>query len=243
MRKIILFFIVVTLLLSTGVYFALKWGGEWISGVIADVIPTELQEEMGKSTIQSMEMSEFKPTSLSVYTQNKIKKHFESLMGHRHKDIKLLFRNAHYPNAFALPGNYIVLLDSLVKMSEDTVMYSDVLGVLAHEAGHLKYKHSLKLMIKSALTAAIIGYFIGDFSSFVATLSQQLLSLSYSRAYEEQADDYAIQLLHQKNLPTLPLARLLQKISQQSSEQNIPEFLSTHPITEERVKKITGKDH
>lgn len=241
MKKIILFFIIVTLLIATAIYFTFKWGGEWISGIVADIIPVEIQEQIGKSTIQSMDIQELEQTSLSVYTQNKIKTRFQNLIQQDNKNVKLLFRNADYPNAFALPGNYIVLLDSLVKMSEDTLHYADVLGVLAHEAGHLKYKHSLKLMIKSGLTAAVVGYVIGDFSAFAATLTHQLISLSYSREYENQADEYAIQLLHQNKISTLPLAKLLEKISKQNNEGNIPEFLSTHPVTEERVKKLRGK--
>jgi len=238
MKKFIVFTLFITILLASIIYAAFNWGGEFISTVVADIIPFEIQKKLGESTIQSMDLGELEPTSLPVFTQNKIKEKFFKLYNTDSSKITLLFRNASYPNAFALPGNYIIILDSLVKLSEDTTNYTDVMGVLAHEAGHLHYKHSLKLMIKSGLTAAVIGYIIGDFSSFVATLTHQLLSLSYSRSYESEADDYAIQLLKTHHLSTTPLANLLEKISQKSGTENIPEFLSSHPVTEERVKKL-----
>lgn len=238
MKKFIVFILFITLLFAGIIYAAFQWGGEFISTVVADIIPVEIQKQIGESTIQSMDIRELEPTSLSTFTQNKIKEKFFKLNNTDSSKITLLFRNAPYPNAFALPGNYIIILDSLVKMSTDTTNYTDVMGVLAHEAGHLHYKHSLKLMIKSGLTAAVVGYIIGDFSSFVATLTHQLLSLSYSRSYESEADDYAIQLLKTHQISTTPLANLLEKISQKSGTENIPEFLSSHPVTEERVKKL-----
>jgi predicted Zn-dependent protease len=123
-------------------------------------------------------------------------------------------------------------------MSNDTIQYADVLGVLAHEAGHLHYKHSLRLVIKAGITGIIVGYLIGDLSSFVATTAHRLLSLSYSRQFEEQADDYAILLLHKNKISTIPLAQMLEKISQPVGSEDIPVFLSTHPVTKERVKKL-----
>lgn len=238
MKKFFLVVITITLVFATLIYFVFTYGTEWLSGVVADVIPYEVEKSLGASTLQSMEVQSFEPSSLPIFTQNKIKNQFYKIFQKDSNDVHLLFRNASYPNAFALPGNYIVILDSLVKMSEDTLHYADVMGVLAHEAGHLHYKHSLKLMIKAGLTGAIIGYFIGDFSSFIATVTHQLLSLSYSRKYEEQADDFAINILHQSQISTKPLAHLLQKISHLNNESEMPEFLSTHPLTDERIKKL-----
>ncbi len=238
MKKFLILLISITLLFAIIIYYTFTWGSELLSTIIADIIPAEIQKQIGESSIQSMDIKEFEKTKLSVYTQTKIKKQFYQLVEKDSNEVVLLFRKAVYPNAFALPGNYIIVLDSLIKMSKDTLRYADVMGVLAHEAGHLQYKHSLKLMIQSGLTAAIVGYFIGDFSAFAATLTHQLLSLSYSRKYENEADDYAILLLNKNKIPTLPLANLLERINQYSNEKNIPEFLSTHPVTKERVEKL-----
>ncbi|GAB4200873.1 MAG: hypothetical protein Fur0023_04720 [Bacteroidia bacterium] len=238
MKKLLILFVAFTLFIATAIYFAFTHGTDWLSSIVADLIPTEIQKQIGKASLQSMDVQSFEKSSLPVHTQNKIRKKFFQLVGKDSSEITLLFRNAPYPNAFALPGNYIVILDSLVRMSEDTSQYTDVMGVLAHEAGHLHYKHSLRLMIKAGITGIAIGYLIGDFSSFIATAAHQLLSLSYSRKFEEQADDYALLLLHKNKISTIPLAQMLEKISQPADNEEIPIFLSTHPVTKERVKKL-----
>lgn len=240
MRKIVLLIIFITLFFATVIYVIFRWGSEWMSTLVADIIPIEMQKQMGQSTITSLEMQELHPSSLPLFTQHKIRRNFFQILGKDSTTIQLIFKNASYPNAFALPGNYIILLDSLVRMSKDTIHYTDIIGVLAHEAGHLHYKHSLKLMIKSGITAIVISYFIGDISAFVATLTHQLLSLSYSRDYEREADDYAIQILQNHHISTIPLAELLEAMSNNTAD--VPEFLSTHPITKERVERLKGKN-
>ncbi len=239
MKKFLFFILGSTLLLATGIYFTFKWGSEWVSTLVANVVPPEIQTRMGEYTLKSLETQGLGESRLPIFTQRKIQRLFNQMLEKDSTNIHLIFKHALFPNAFALPGNSIVLLDSLVNLSKDTVNYSDVLGVLAHEAGHLHYKHSLKLLIKSGLTAAIVGYFIGDYSAFLASLTHQLFSLSYSRTYEEQADDYAIQMLKQQHISTLPLAQLLENISKDT--EHIPAFLSTHPVTKERVKKLKGE--
>lgn len=238
MKKVILVVFTITLIFASIIYFAFSYGTDFLSRVIADVIPSELQKQIGESTLQSMDVQNFDPSSLSLHTQNKIRQQFYQLIHKDSSNIKLVFRNANYPNAFALPGNIIVILDSLILLSKDTTNYSDVLGVLAHETGHLKYKHSLRLMIKAGLTGVIIGYLIGDVSSMVASITHQLLSLSFSRQFEEEADNYAIELLKKNNISTYLLANLLEKISSKSNSEQLPEFLSTHPVTSERIKKL-----
>lgn len=242
MKKFFLFIISITIIFATVIYLTFTYGLDFASKLIANIIPAEIQTKIGESTLQSMDIQSFEPSALPVFTQNKIRYQFYKLTNQDSTQVKLFFRNASYPNAFALPGNYIVVLDSLVKLSNDTVTYADVLGVLAHESGHLHYKHSLRMMIKAGLTGVVIGYLLGDFSSFIASVSHQLLSLSYSRQFEEQADDYAIELLHQQKISTVPLANLLEKISNTNEHGEMPEFLSTHPITSERVKKLKEND-
>ncbi len=240
MKKGFLFIVAVTFLIAALIYFVFTIGSEWISSAVADIIPIEIQKKIGQTSLSSMETQELEASNLPQYTQNKISKRFFHLIQQDSSEVKLYFKRASYPNAFALPGNYIVILDSLVKMSKDTANYTDVLGVLAHEYGHLHYKHSLKLVIKGGLIGVIISYFVGDFSLVVAGMAKQMLSLSYSRNYEEQADDYAISLMRKNNLSLLPLATMLESIDKMNVSGNVPAFLSTHPGTEDRVKKLRG---
>jgi len=146
MKKFVLFVLTITLFLATLIYVAFRWGGEWISSVVADIIPIEVQEKIGEASLEQLEIQELEKTKLPVFTQEKIKSHFLKIVQQDTTRLKILFYNAPYPNAFALPGNYIVILDSIVKLSQDTITYNDVIGVMAHEMGHLHFKHSLKIL-------------------------------------------------------------------------------------------------
>lgn len=241
MRKGIFLILFITILGAASIYFLLTYVTEFSSTVMADIVPEKIQKEIGQSTIQYLSINEWHDSRLTEHTQKKIKALYKNLFADIQNDVEILFKSAPYANAMALPGNYIIVLDSLIQMSTDTLNYADIMGVLAHETGHLYYKHSLKLMIKSGMAGILIGYFIGDFSIFVSQITQQLLTLSYSRAYEEQADDYALQLLSKNKISTIPLSKLLEKISK-SSNNSVPEFLSTHPYMQDRILKIKQRN-
>ena len=73
--------------------------------------------------------------------------------------------------------------------------------------------------------------------------------LNFSRDMEREADDYAIERLHDAGLPITPLADLLEKMeaaheertkSRGGSAVRLEGYLSTHPGTAERVQKLRG---
>ena len=78
-------------------------------------------------------------------------------------------------------------------------------------------------------------------------LPAALADLSYSRDMEREADDYAIERMHDAGLPLAPLADLLEKMEAAHAERTksggkggarLEGYLSTHPDTAERVRKL-----
>ena len=72
-------------------------------------------------------------------------------------------------------------------------------AVFAHELGHVVKRHSLRQLLQST-SVAIISYFIlGEATDGLLealnTLPAFLMNNSYSREFENEADEYAIQLL------------------------------------------------
>ena len=62
-------------------------------------------------------------------------------------------------NAFALPGNIVILLDEMVGFTDD----DDVIaGVLAHEAGHVINQHSMRAVARSTVIAIAVADECGD---------------------------------------------------------------------------------
>jgi Zn-dependent protease with chaperone function len=120
--------------------------------------------------------------------------------------------------------------------------------VLAHEIGHVRMRHGARILAGSSLSAALAATLFGDVSG-VATLPAAVAGLSYSRAMESEADDYAIALLKKNGISTLPLADLLDRLEagpDEDDEQEAPgwmweaadHFMASHPLTAQRTARL-----
>ncbi|GAB1582648.1 hypothetical protein PPNSA23_25910 [Phyllobacterium phragmitis] len=97
------------------------------------------------------------------------------------------------PNAFALPDGTIIVTDALTDLAPGDDM---VLGVLAHEIGHVVHEHTLRRLYRAAGVSALIMLIGGDIGSGledVLTRGSALITLSYS--LEQEADRYSIDLM------------------------------------------------
>jgi beta-barrel assembly-enhancing protease len=141
-------------------------------------------------------------------------------------------------NAVALPGGQVFLYSGLI----DQAKHQDMLiGVIAHEIGHVYHRHGMSGLVRNfTLTAAasLMGALVfSDVSSFawLAQLGVELASLKHSRAHENQADQFALELLQKLKLSSAGLAYFFMGIEKES--MNI-EYLSTHPVTRNRIERI-----
>ncbi|WP_229425628.1 M48 family metallopeptidase [Massilia sp. Se16.2.3] len=120
-------------------------------------------------------------------------------------------------NAIALPGGTIVVSDLMVRLvvgkagEFGDAQKAQLAGVLAHEIGHVRMRHGTRILAGSSLSAALAAALFGDFST-VGGLPAVFASMSYSRDMESEADEYAIALLRERGISTLPLADLLERI-------------------------------
>lgn len=137
-------------------------------------------------------------------------------------------------NALTAPGGRVVLLNGLIQKAESA---DEVAGVLAHEVGHVYYKHPMQGLV-NVLGLSIVGSFFGGDAGSIAVV---VLSLSYSRDAERQADDKALQILRDSNVSAqgfLDFFARLKKKEQDTVAAELQKLLSTHPLTEERMKYI-----
>lgn len=134
-------------------------------------------------------------------------------------------------NALALPNHHILLTDELVALTKND---QELIGVLAHEQGHLVQRHSLQQIITAAGTSALITWVTGDVSDFISNIPAGLVSLKYSRDFERQADLYALGVMHQQQIPAHYFSDFLSRMEREPATA----VLSTHPATEERVAAV-----
>ncbi|HEY8947101.1 MAG TPA: M48 family metallopeptidase, partial [Polyangiaceae bacterium] len=141
---------------------------------------------------------------------------------------RLEFDGRRSANAFAFPGGTVVVTDGLLeKCSSD-----EVTAILAHEIGHIEHRHALRQSFRSSALSVLLGVLSSEMNSVsVATagIPSRIAQTRYSRAFEEEADDFAIALLlARKRRPEL-LGTCLQRIAPSPEEPSVWRFLSTHP--------------
>ncbi len=157
-------------------------------------------------------------------------------------------------NAFATTEMRIFIHSGLIMRTEDA---GALVGVLAHETGHLAGGHLLRLRdqimqatVTSLLTAlagaaAGVASGRGDVAGAVALGGQEIAKrnfLSFSRAQENAADAFAMRILdatHQSAKGLLAFMRTLEDQELLYSDSQDP-YVRTHPLTRDRINALAN---
>ncbi len=211
----------------------------WAAIYVADHLPNRVERQLGEGSLKFLDQHMFMPSKLSEARQQKIRQRFAALATPEtpKPDYHLHFRRSKIgPNAFALPSGDIVMTDELVILLNDD---DAVMGVLAHEMGHLHEHHMSRRIIQSSLTGAAATVLFGDVSAILANIPTLLIDLKYSRDAEQDADNYALRMLDKNQLAREPLARGFEKLMK--TDDAVPPYLSSHPASAQRISRIRGK--
>jgi predicted Zn-dependent protease len=155
-------------------------------------------------------------------------------------------------NAFVAGGMNIFIYTGLLKAAKTP---DEILGVLAHETGHIAGGHLLRGQeeMKNASTTAILATIAGIAAAAASqngaaggaavSLGQQVAQrsfLQYSRTQESAADQAALRYLSGAGLSAQGMADFLARLADQellpTDQQS--EFVRTHPLTRERVEAV-----
>ncbi len=212
--------------------------------VAVAVTPPVVPKIMSVSTLETMDRTMLSPSRLDAGKQREISAGFAkiaalSTRGAAGYSLNFRAGGAIGPNAFALPDGTLVLTDELVELADgDDEM---IIGVLAHEIGHVELEHSLRQIYRAAGMAGLIMMIAGDVGSSVEDLLVQgggLLALSYSRSAEEAADRHSVELMSKAGFDATAIARFFVLLENKLGDRSGTNMLSTHPGTPERRKAI-----
>lgn len=226
----------------------------WAAARLARSVPVALEDSIGQAALRSLDEGWVAPSKLPAAEQQRIRDDFAALRlpadpGHRYR---ILFRQGGRlgANALALPGGTIVVTDELVRLAGTG---PGLMGVLAHEAGHVARRHGLQQLIQASAVGAVAAYFLGDFSSVLASAPAALLTLRYSRTHEREADAYAVEVMRANQLRVAALADVLQALEDAhgarsatssasaatgTTDEGGSDFFSSHPLTRERIAAL-----
>src|SRR5262249_35099226 len=143
------------------------------------------------------------------------------------------------PNAYALPGGKVYLLDGLLQKAESP---DEIAGVLAHELGHVHHRDSLRKIIQTGGTSFLIGLLFGDITggSAVLFVGRSLFDASYSREQERDADAFAVGVMQKLGRSPKPFGELLVRVTGADDTGSLT-LPSSRPVSEDRLA-LMSKD-
>lgn len=144
-------------------------------------------------------------------------------------------------NAFAVPGGYVYVTRGILALMRSEAELAVVLG---HEMGHVNARHSIHRMSEQTLfglglaVGSSLNRTVADIAG-IAGVGIQLLFLKYSRDDERQADQLGVEYSRKGSYnpgEMIGFFTSLEKMGDLSGSHSIPGFLSTHPLTSERIQ-------
>lgn len=243
---------VVITIATTGAAFV--WGVPWAARAVANALPDSVAEQVGESTLSTLDGTWLEPSRLSEQRQRALMADFQPFLTTvSGQSINVIFRSspAIGANAMALPDGTLIFTDDLVNLARDN---KELTAILAHEIGHVAHRHGMTGMVQSSLTFWLIVMMTGDLSAFsdaTVVVPAVLMSLSYSRDMEREADTYALKTLEENGIDPIHFANIMERLMTSRSNREASEteegssrwdalrdMLSSHPETGERIERF-----
>ena len=237
-----------------------RYGTPWAAAQITRHVPLAWELNLSQQAMAQVDQRWLKPSRLPPERQAALRERFAELLSRLEPTLKrypaytpryeLQFRRGLGPNAFALPGGTVVMTDELVESAARQGLPDDaLLGVLAHEIGHVEHRHGTRLVVEQGVLNVGLGLALGDVSNMVSMASTLLTGLAYRRQHESESDCFALALMARAQHPTAPMAELLLGLSHDDGPQAKPagpdagrsslgDWLSTHPATPQRAQLL-----
>jgi predicted Zn-dependent protease len=147
-------------------------------------------------------------------------------------------------NAFALPGGKVAVYTGILPITRDDAGLAAVLG---HEIGHVIARHSGERMsqqIVAQMGFGVIGSILGASQQTTEALGSIVASgllLPFGRRQESEADHIGLVLMAKAGYDPRAARDLWVRMAEAShGRSRPPEFLSTHPSEETRIRQIEG---
>lgn len=152
-------------------------------------------------------------------------------------------------NAFAVADGSVRVYSGLMDIMSD----EEILGVIGHEIGHVKLKHTKEAFRRALLTSALrdgisstggVAQALSD--SQIGALGETLMQSQYSQKQEYEADDYGYAFLKSHGINPWAMALSFEKLHQLQNQGGyqsgaIQQLFSTHPDIVARTNRMAER--
>ncbi len=159
----------------------------------------------------------------------------------------ILIENKKVRNAWCMPGGKIAVYTGILDVTKNTNGLSAVMG---HEIAHAVAKHSIERASRSLLLQSgtqIVDILSGGKLSqinrttgmdTVGLLSQLGITNPFNRKQESEADYLGMIFSSLSGYDIFETSRLWERMKKLNKGKAPPEFMSTHPSADNRIRKI-----
>jgi len=155
-------------------------------------------------------------------------------------------------NAFAAPGGFVGMNAGLIVATRSE---SELASVLAHEIAHVTQRHIVRAIdhanrsslpvLAGVLAAVVIGAGnaeVGQAAAAAVIGSAAQRQINFTRENEMEADRVGIRMLAAAGFDPRGMAGVFEKLQLAARySQQPPEFLSTHPVTTNRIAEARDR--
>jgi len=159
----------------------------------------------------------------------------------------ILIENKKVKNAWCMPGGKIAVYTGILEITKNT---NGLAAVMGHEIAHAVAKHSVERASRTVLLqtgTSIIDIFSGGKLSqvnrttgmnTVGLLSQIGIMNPFSRKQESEADYLGLIFSSLSGYDIRETSKIWERMKISNKGKEPPEFMSTHPSSDNRIKKI-----
>ena len=233
--------------LFTGAFLwaSFQYGLPLVARHAAQAVPPAMEADLGRQAMDVLDRRMLTPTALDPDEQARVRAVFDRVTAGADvgQPVRLELRGADAlgANALALPSGIVVLTDEMVALAGND---EELMSVIAHELGHVRGRHIMRSILQNSAAALLVATLLGDVTSITglaASVPTFLVEQHYSRAFEFEADAYALDWMRANGVDASHFAAILQRLAaQHGGDGGATRYLSTHPSIGERVQAIEG---
>ena len=234
----------------TCVFVAWRWLIPVVSETVAPLLSPQFEHRVGQEAMEQIRSMYLRPSRLGADIETVWRSRFADKVIHWAAHVGSTPRWQLYvyaapeigPNALALPGGDMVITDELLELLKDEP--DAVIGVLAHELGHVQHQHGLKMVVEAGLISMMASVVLGDAGLFLSTVPTVLITQAYSRDAERQADQFAAQFLNRNGIHPRVMAVFFERmVSYHSKKRGVQSGADAHSDQEPDVVSIGLASH
>ncbi|MEE9434532.1 MAG: M48 family metallopeptidase [Sphingorhabdus sp.] len=198
---------------------------------LAPLIPTSWERQMGDALV-----GDFGGRFCAAPAGSKALAKMTASLDSDAEDLQVEIANIDMVNAIALPGGKVIIFQGLLDIADSP---DEVAGVLAHEIGHVRKRHVMQGLLRQMGLSVVLGGADGAGGG----LLNGVLSMSYGRDAEREADSHSIRVMSIAGISPVATAGFFRRLSKMDGSDKmegrsarITGYMSSHPLSSERKK-------